>query len=128
MLIWIKKNWTIVITFLVAGVLAFYCFACEPKVKSLTEHNHAVNRQELQLELDTIIMTARIRLADLDKQEQLRAIILQNALILVQGQPLNPLGIITGLAGIYGVAQGSRNVTQVVKTKIKKRKVENGQA
>ncbi|GAH62920.1 unnamed protein product, partial [marine sediment metagenome] len=47
--------------------------------------------------------------------------------ILVQGQPFNPLGLITGVAAIYGLTQGSSNITKVVKNKVKKRKVNNGE-
>ena len=61
-------------------------------------------------------------MADLDKQEQLRAIILQNALILVQGNPLNPVGIITAIAGIYGATQAGKNVKNGVKNARAKRK------
>lgn len=75
-----------------------------------------------------MIGLAQLRMADLEKQEQLRAVILQNALILVQGQPFNPVGLITGIAAIYGIASGASGVTKVVKTAQAKRKVNNGTA
>lgn len=124
MLQWIKKNLSIIITVLVCIGFFIYCYGCEPKVASLTDRHTFINRQELQLELDQFITMAQIRMADLDKQEELRGIILQNALILVQGQPYNPLGIITAIAAIYGIKQGGTNITKV----IKKRKVTNGTA
>ncbi len=124
--IWIKKQWTIIFTALITVGIILFVYGCEPKTGSLIDDNRQVNRQELQLELDQIIGLAQLRMVDLDKQEQFRAVILQNALILVQGQPYNPLGIITAIAGIYGVMQGSRNVTNVVKTGIHKRKKNNG--
>lgn len=123
---WIKKHAITLIGILVCASFLFYCYSCEPKVHSLTDRTRFVNRQELQLELDQFIGMAQLRMADLDKQEQLRAIILQNALILVQGQPFNPVGIITAIAAIYGVTQGSKNVTKVVKEVKHKRKVNNG--
>ncbi len=126
MLLWIKKHWTIILTALVTVSILLFVYGCEPKTRSLIDGNRQINRQELQLELDQIIGLAQLRMVDLDKQEQFRAVILQNALILVQGQPYNPLGIITAIAGIYGVMQGSRNVTNVVKTGIHKRKKNNG--
>ena len=126
MLEWIKKHSTIIITVLVCIGFAIYCYGCEPKGLSLTSRNHFVNRPELQLELNQFIGMAQLRMADLDKQEELRAIILHNALILVQGQPFNPVGIITALAAVYGLAQGGRNVTKVVKRVKDKRKVNNG--
>jgi len=124
MLEWLKKNWTLLLTGSVLCVFLFFGYACGPRTQSLIYDDKKVNRQELQLELDQLIGTAQIRMIDLEQQDQLRAIILQNALILVQGQPLNPLGIITALAGIYGITQGGKNITTVVKKKLVK--VNNG--
>ncbi len=126
MLIWFKKHRTIIITVLVSVGFCFYCYGCEAKVKSLTDNSQLVNRQELQLELDQIITMAQIRLANLDQQEQFKSIVLQNALILVQGQPLNPLGLLSAIAAIYGITQGSSTITKVVKTKVKKKRESNG--
>ena len=126
MLLWIKKHIGIIIAVLVCGGFIFYVIGCEAKTASLKDRNVFVNRQELQLELDQIITMAQLRMADLDKQEKLRTIVLQNALILVQGQPFNPLGILTAIAAIYGIKQGGSNVTKVIKTGIEKRKINNG--
>ncbi len=128
MLVWLKKNTAIILTVLVTIGFAVYMYGCEPKTLSLLKPPHHINRQELQLELDEIISLAQLRMVDLDKQERFRAVILQNALILVQGQPFNPLGIITAIAAIYGVTQGGRNVKNVVKTVRNKRKIDNGES
>ena len=125
MLQWIKKHTTILITVLACVGFTIYCYGCEPKVASLTNRSRLINRQELQLELDQFITMAQIRMVDLDKQDQLRAIVLQNALILVQGQPLNPVGLITAIAAVYGISQGGHNVKTAVQTARKKRKGNN---
>lgn len=122
MLEWAKEHKTVLVTILTCIVFTFYCYACEPRVRSLTDRDRLVNRQELQLELDQFIGMAQLRVADLDKQEQLRAIILQNALILVQGQPLNPVGIITAVAAVFGAMQGGLQITKGVKNARAKRK------
>lgn len=126
MLIWIKKNKAIIVSILVCILFSIYCYGCEPQVKSLTSKTDLVNRQELQLELDQIITMAQLRMASLDQQDKFRAVVLQNALILVQGQPLNPLGIITAIASVYGIMQGSSNITKVVKEKRIKKRENNG--
>lgn len=122
---WLKKHSSVLIIGLTCVAFALYCYGCESKVRSLTDRNHFVNRQELQLELDQFISLAQFRVADLDQQDAFRSIFLQNALILVQGQPLNPVGILTLLAGIYGIQQGASNATKVIKTAKAKRKVNN---
>lgn len=122
---WIKNHVSLLITILVSIGLVFYLVACEPKTMSLREEDKRVNRQELQLELDQVIGLAQLRMADLERQEQLRAIILQNALILVQGQPFNPVGLITAAAAVYGLTQGGKNITKVVTAKHNKGKGNN---
>ncbi|GAI69263.1 unnamed protein product, partial [marine sediment metagenome] len=52
--------------------------------------NHLVTRAEFQLQLDNILSLAQVRMLDFDRQDQLRAIFFQNALVLLQGQPFNP--------------------------------------
>ncbi len=126
MWIWIKKYSTLLISALICIVFFFYCYGCESKVNSLTDRTRQINRQELQLELDQFINMAQLRMADLDKQDELRAIVLQNALILVQGQPFNPVGIITAIAAVYGITQGGSNITKVVAKAKQKRKANNG--
>jgi len=123
---WIKKHLPLLITGLVTVSVLIFIYACEPKTQSLKREGVFVNRQELQLELKQLAGLAQIRMADLDKQEQLRAVILQNALILVQGQPFNPVGMITGIAALYGLGQAGCNVTKVAKNIAHKRKVKNG--
>lgn len=122
---WFKKHTSLLITILVSVGLLFYLVSCEPKTLSLRQKDKQVNRQELQLELDQIIGLAQLRMVDLDRQEQLRAIILQNALILVQGQPFNPVGLITAAAAIYGLTQGGKNISKIVTTKHNKGKGNN---
>lgn len=119
---------SLILTVLITVGVAIYCWGCEPQTQSLMHDGQRVNRRELQLELDQITATAQFRMLDLDKQDQLRALILQNALVVVQGQPANPLGIITGIAGIYGVMQAGQNTAKVVKNVKAKRKENNGQA
>ncbi len=126
MLSWLKKYWVFLAVVGFAVILTFFGYGCEPKVVSLNGGPKMVNRAELQLELEQIISTAQLRMLDLDKQEQLRGIILENALILVNGQPMNPVGIITAVAALYGFTQGGRNISKVVKTKRKNKGTENG--
>lgn len=126
MLLWLKKHQSIIISLLVTVGICIYLTACEPKVKSLNKVNHLVTRAELQVEFDNIIDKFELRMIALDKQERLRELIMQNALLIAQGQPFNPVGILTGLAAIYGAIQGGTNVSKRVKLRYKKGKADNG--
>ena len=125
MLNWIKNHSAIIIASLVSIGLILFMYGCEPEVNSLIYNGKRVNRSELQYELSSLVALAEVRMLDLDKQDQLRAIILQNALIIVSGQPYNPVGIITAFAAVYGLTQGGTNITKVVKNTINKRKGNN---
>jgi len=123
---WITKHKPVLVTVLVTVCFALYCYGCESKTESLNSTKKQVTRQELQIELESIINLSQIRFADLDRQDELKTMILQNALVIVQGQPFNPLGILTGIATLYGVSQAGSNITKTVKKVAKKRKVNNG--
>jgi len=123
---WIKKNHKAIITAIVAVVICFWLYACESQVKSLDGSNRLINRAELQLELDNFIYSAQLRMLSLDKQDALRNIVVENALLIVQGQPFNPVGLITSVLAIYGTTTAvSKGSSAIAKAK-SKRKVSNG--
>lgn len=124
---WIKKNQRGIITALVTMLIGVWLYSCESKVKSLVEPERLINRAELQLELDRFMSMAELRMADLDRQDAFRSLIIENSLVLVQGMPLNPVGIITAIAGIYGITHGASKVVRRVKKGQEKRKANNGQ-
>ena len=123
---WIKKNRTVLITGIVTVVLCIWLYACESQVKSLTEPDTLVNRSELQLELDTFMAKAEMRMADLDRQDAFRDLIIQNSMSLVTGTPFDPLGLITAVLGIYGVTHAASKVVRAAQKSQAKRKVNNG--
>lgn len=121
MLQWFKKNYRGIITAIITICLGVYLISCEPKTESITDPQHKVTRAELQIELDKLMATAEVRMADLQKQEQFRQLLLENAVAIAQGQPYNPVGILTGIAAIYGAVNAGTRVTKVVKNGIKKK-------
>lgn len=121
MLNWLSKNKYKILTWCVTGFVLFYMYACEPKVRSLNNSKRFVNRAELSAELNHIIDTADIRFASLDRQDKLRAIILNNALVIVQGQPFNPAGLITAILSVYGITQAAKNTSGAIKNVKRKR-------
>lgn len=126
MFTWLRKNHCRLIMYSAIVGFMIFIYSCEPKVTSLEDSKRLVTRGELQLELNHIIDRAEYKILSLDRQETLQRIVFQNALVLVQGQPLNPVGLITGIAALYGVTQAGGKVTKTVKNGIKKRKESNG--
>jgi len=113
----LSDNWPKVIALILLTGFLFWGHACQPTVKSLLVPGQKVTRPELQIELDTIIATADFRMADLDRQEAFRDIIFKNATLMIEGGTLNPVGILTLLAGLYGVGRGTSDFVKKVKKK-----------
>lgn len=125
MLQWIKQNHKTIITGIVTIAICLWLYACESQVKSLDGSGTLINRAELQLELDSMIDSAQLRMLDLDRQDAFRDIIIQNSLLLVQGQPFNPVGLLTSIFGIYGITHAGSKVICHCKKCQEKRKVNN---
>lgn len=113
----LEINWPKTIAIVALTALLFYGHGCEPKVRSLIQPGQMISRAELQIELDSIIATAEYRMAELAKQEAFQDVIFKNVLLMAESGTINPLGVITLLAGLYGVARG----TQDIKNKVKKK-------
>lgn len=99
----VKSKWEWVMVMALASGLVIWIVGCPPTTTSLLNGTTKITRDELQLELDSLIMSAKFRMEDLDRQEKLRQMVLQNALLVLQGQPFNPLGILSGVAALYGI-------------------------
>lgn len=122
MLEWFKAHKTALIGYSICVGVLLYIYACEPKTRSLTNNGVMVTEPELQAELDHFIATAEIRFASIERQRKLRQLVLTNAMIVVEGQPFNPVGLITGILALYGTAQAAKNTKgaiQNVRTKHK---------
>ncbi len=113
----IVENWPKTASLIILTGLLLWGYGCPARVPSLITNGKEITRPELQIELDTIIATAGFRLAQLDQQDQFRDIIFKNALLMVEGGTLNPVGIATMLAGLYGVARGAKDIKDRVKKK-----------
>jgi len=113
----LSENWPKLISLVFLTALLFWGYGCPPTTKSLIHPDKQITRPELQIELDTIIATAEFRLADLDQQEQFRDIVFKNVLIIAETGTLNPIGIITGLAALYGITRGGSDVVKKIKKK-----------
>lgn len=111
----IIDNWPKALALFFLTSLLFWGYGCPSRVPSLLDSTKKLTRPELQIELDTIIATAEYRLASLDSQDQFRDIIFKNAMLMVEGGALNPIGIMTLLAGLYGITRGVKDVKDRIK-------------
>lgn len=118
---WLKKNKRTLILYGVTIGILIFLYACESKVRSLNNSKHLVNRAELTAEFNALIDRYDIRYASLDRQDKIREIVLNNAMFVVQGQVLNPVGLLTAILSVYGVTQAAKNTTGAIKNARAKR-------
>ena len=117
---WLKKNWKAILIGVTTVLLMLFYIGCQARTQSLSDPKRLVSRGELQIELNNVLATAELRMADLDKQEAIRSLILQNALVLASGGTLNPVGIISAIAAVYGLATAGQKVVNTFSNGIKK--------
>lgn len=110
----INQTLTKLLPYIATVFFMMFIYSCQPKVESILHPEKQVTREGLQLELDIIEAQIAARTADIERQEQLREVIFNNALLLAQGATLNPAGILTALAGIYGVGAAGRDIKRKI--------------
>jgi len=125
---WFKKNHTTIITIVVSICFVFFMYSCESSVKGILDPNVKVNRAELQVELDRINSMAAVRIASLDQQDKFRQLLFENALVLAAGSPFSPVGLLTGIAAIYGLVSAGSSTVKTIKNNVINPKVNNGTA
>lgn len=95
----------------IAGVLLLIWFwGCQSEVTSLLEPDQKVNRQELELELNSIMAVAEMRFGQLDQQDELKQFLMQQALLAGQSGTINPFALMTSIGAILGLGATIDNV------------------
>lgn len=100
----IDKNYLIIIGQIVAALVLVWIYGCESTVTSLNGPEFRVTRAELNIELEQFLALANIKFAQLDKQDEFKRIVFNNAVILGTGGTVNPIGVITALFALTGLA------------------------
>jgi len=106
----LKDKWPFVISAICCAGFALYAFGCQPKTKSLIQPDRKVNRSELNIEIDMLLAQYENRVADIERQEQLKNFIFEQTLVVAQGTTPNPVGIITALFAILGAGATADDV------------------
>ena len=100
----IEKNYLLIIGQVVAALVCLWVYGCESKVASLNGGPQRVTRTELNHELEQYLALANIKFGQLDKQDEFKRIVFNNAVVLGSGGSVNPIGVITALFALTGLA------------------------
>ncbi len=98
--------------------LSLWLYGCESEVKSMIDPNKKVNRAELELESEYLIGQLRIKLTDLDKQDEIKIMLLEQAMIFGSTGTFNPAGLLNTIVSIGAISFGL-NRNQKLKKVIK---------
>lgn len=119
----IKDKYPIYIAMIICSVLILFSVSCPPTTKSILSPDEKVTGAELQLELEALMGTAKLRLADLQRQQEFRDLIMQNALLVIESGSFNPVGILTSLFAFYGVGSAANSTRKTIVKKVEERKL-----
>lgn len=105
-----SEDWPIVITGFLIFIFLIYAYGCKPKAKSLLRPSEKVTREELNLELDTIIARHKMAIGSIEEQERFRQYVFQQTLNIAARNPVSVGGVLTGLLAIIGVGASADDV------------------
>lgn len=110
---WIRHNQGLFIALLISAGLLIWTFGCRSMVGSLIEPDKRVTRDELALELDSecarleaeldlLIKRAAVKVAELDRQDEIKRKLFEFAAITAQAGTVNPAGVLALAGSILG--------------------------
>jgi len=114
----IKDHWPQSAVLVLAAVTLLWLTGCPPRARSPLDPTQKLTRAELAAQLDHLIAQYEFADADITQQEKVRTLIVNNALLMAQTGTINPLGLITGLAALYGVGSATNTAKNAVKKRI----------
>ena len=94
----------------IIALLIIWLIGCQSKVKSLNGGNILVSRGELKNELDHVLAVAELRFVELDRQDEIKQIIFNSALLMARSGAINPIGVLTTFGAILGLGATVDNV------------------
>lgn len=100
------------------ALLAVTLNSCQPRIPSPVDPSQRLTAQELQVELNHLLALYELRQQQLAERQRIRNAILANALTIANTGTINPLGVITALAGIYGIGSIAKDTTNAIKKQI----------
>lgn len=94
----------LMIAIVLSSLACLWSFGCESEVQS-TAGVGMVTRAELALEVEAFTSAIELKIADLDKQDAIKAELFNIGLIVAEGgvNAINPIGAAVNIAGLLGL-------------------------
>lgn len=91
-------------------ILLLGLYSCESKVRSIEDPRTRVTRSELEAEVDLYLARVKSRIRDLDRQDKIKQLIVNNAVLFAESGTINPYGVMAALIGILGIGATVDNI------------------
>lgn len=102
----LNDNHNIIIGIIVVALVGLYAYGCNSQVKGIIDSENMLNRAELQTEVDYLLSQARNRFDELDRQDEIKLLIFDQAALFAQTGAVNPMGLLTTAVSIAAVSFG----------------------
>jgi len=107
---YLRHNSGVCLAALLIPFLMIYAYSCQSVVVSTIDPMKKITRNELVAEIDFILAQAEIKFADLDRQDLVRDTIFNSVLDLASGKSVNPIGVMSMIAVLFGAGAGVDNI------------------
>lgn len=105
----IRHNPYVFIAFAILIVLLLWLYGCEPTTKSPLDPGRQISRAELKIEFETYAQRVELAGRDLQRKEQLRDLLLNQAFLVAGGGTVNPVALLTTAFSILGIGSALDN-------------------
>lgn len=114
----IRHNQSLAVSCCIVLCVLMWAYGCLSKVTSIVNPTILVTRGELDIEVDTFIAQAKLKYADLNKQDEVKSYVFNIALDFMRGGQINPVAIAIVLGNILGLGAilDNRRKDGVIKT------------
>jgi len=99
------NHWYIIAAVLICGLL-FWIYGCQSQVRSIIKPTSKITRAELEIEVDYLLAQARIKLEDLDRQDEIKRLLLEQAAIFSSTGTFNLTGLLNTAITIGAISFG----------------------
>lgn len=99
----LNENHAFVIAAIVVMAISYFGYGCQSSVRGIVDPQQKLNRAELQTEVDYLLSQAKNKFAELDRQDQIKLLIFEQAALFASTGAINPIGLMTTAISVVAV-------------------------
>lgn len=118
----VRHNQGLAVSVVIVVGLLIWSYGCESRVVSLSNSAVMVTRAELEVEIDTFMNTAEVRLSDLERQDEIKRKLFEFAAVAAESGTVNRSTVLSLISWILfgGLLIDNRRKDGVIKGNNKK--------